>query len=554
GAAERVKEHLEIARENGSKIIGDPTIALDAITRQQATFTRQDLARFLHRHSADQEQFNAAFSHVLSSPELISLGEDNLGRVRFTSRDLVETEARLYRSCEGLSQHMSHGVSERLREEALSRASERGIDLSFEQVSAIEHLTESKDLGVIIGYAGAGKSTLLSVARDAWEEAGFRVRGFALSGIAAENLELGSGIESRTIASLEYGLSQGRDQISSDDILVIDEAGMIGLRQMERLTSLAEECGAKIVLVGDPQQLQAIEAGAAFRAIAERHNRVEITEVRRQREDWQRSATKDLAIGKVREALQSYEAHDQIHAAETREAARETLIESWDKSRQSNPEASRIILVHTNEERRNLNEQARERLKLTGELKDAISLTLEVGTREMGVGERIMLLKNDRGLGVKNGMLGEITELSSTHISLHLDTGREIAFDLKDYAHIDYGYAATIHKAQGVTVDCTHVLATPGLDRHSAYVALSRHRERLDLHYGQDDFDSLDRLTTTLSRDRAKDMVSDYVRESREIQEISIRDPASYDQDLNTRRLAPQSEIKIPPHLLKYQA
>ncbi|MFM9153791.1 MAG: Ti-type conjugative transfer relaxase TraA, partial [Methylocystis sp.] len=174
--------------------------------------------------------------------------------------------------------------------------------------------------------------------------------------------------------------------------------------------------------------------------------------------------------------------------------------------------------------------------------------------REMGVGERIMLLKNDRGLGVKNGMLGEITELSSTHISLHLDTGREIAFDLKDYAHIDYGYAATIHKAQGVTVDCTHVLATPGLDRHSAYVALSRHRERLDLHYGQDDFESLDRLTTTLSRDRAKDMVSDYVREPREIQEISIRDPASSDQDLNTRRLAPQSEIKIPRTLLKDQA
>ena len=119
-----------------------------------------------------------------------------------------------------------------------------------------------------------------------------------------------------------------------------------------------------------------------------------------------------------------------------------------------------------------------------------------------------------RGLGVKNGMLGEITQLSSTHMSLHLDNGRDISFDLKDYAQIDYGYAATIHKAQGVTVDHTHVLATPGLDRHSAYVALSRHRDSVDLHYGQDDFDSLDRLTTTLSRDRAKDMVSDYVQET----------------------------------------
>ena len=551
--AERTREHLEISRENGAKIIADPTIALDAITRQQATFTRQDLARFIHRHSTDKEQFNEAFSKVLSSPELVSLGEDDRGRLRFTSRDLVETELKLYRASEKLSHNLGHGVSDRLREEALSRAAERGMTLSSEQVAAVAHLTESKDLGLVIGYAGAGKSTLLSVAREAWEEAGYRVRGLALSGIAAENLELGSGIESRTIASLEYGLSQGRDQISSDDILVIDEAGMVGLRQMERLTSIAEQCGAKIVLIGDPEQLQAIEAGAAFRALAERHTRVEITEVRRQREDWQREATKDLANGKVREALQSYEAHDQIHVAETREDAREALIEGWDKSRQANPDASRIILVHTNDERHALNLQARERLKLAGELGDEISLKLEVGTRDMGLGERVMLLKNDRGLDVKNGMLGEITQLSSTHMSLHLDNGRDISFDLKDYNRIDYGYAATIHKAQGVTVDHTHVLATPGLDRHGAYVALSRHRDSVDLHYGQDDFDSLDRLTTTLSRDRAKDMVSDYAKAT-EFQEISIRDPASYDQDLNLRKFAPQSEIKIPQGLIQKQA
>jgi len=549
--AERTREHLEIARENGAKIIGDPTIALDAITRQQATFTRQDLARFIHRHSADKEQFNEAFSQVLSSPELVSLGEDDRGRLRFTSRDLVETELKLYRASEKLSQTFGHGVSDRLREEALSRAAERGMTLSVEQVAAVEHLTEPKDLGLVIGYAGAGKSTLLSVAREAWEESGYRVRGLALSGIAAENLELGSGIESRTIASLEYGLSQGRDQISSDDILVIDEAGMVGLRQMERLTSLAQEVNAKIVLIGDPEQLQAIEAGAAFRALAERHTRVEITEVRRQREDWQREATKDLANGKVREALQSYEAHDQLHAAETREEAREALIEGWDKSRQANPDASRIILVHTNDERRSLNDLARERLKLAGELRDEISLKLEVGTRDMGLGERVMLLKNDRGLGVKNGMLGEITQLSSTHMSLHLDNGRDISFDLKDYAQIDYGYAATIHKAQGVTVDHTHVLATPGLDRHSAYVALSRHRDSVDLYYGQDDFDSLDRLTTTLSRDRAKDMVSDYVQET---QTLKTKDLTSPNQDLEQSKLSPRSNIEIPQGLIQKQA
>ena len=61
-----------------------------------------------------------------------------------------------------------------------------------------------------------------------------------------------------------------------------------------------------------------------------------------------------------------------------------------------------------------------------------------------------------------------------------------------------------------MTVDRSHVLATPGLDAHGSYVALSRHRDGMDLHYGGDDFASRDRLVRILSRDRAKDMASDY--------------------------------------------
>jgi hypothetical protein len=90
------------------------------------------------------------------------------------------------------------------------------------------------------------------------------------------------------------------------------------------------------------------------------------------------------------------------------------------------------------------------------------------------------------------------------------DDGRGVAFDLKDYTKIDHGYAATIHKAQGMTVDRAHVLATPGLDAHGSYVALSRHRDGMDLHYGRDDFASQDKLITILSRNRAKEMASDY--------------------------------------------
>ena len=180
----------------------------------------------------------------------------------------------------------------------------------------------------------------------------YAVRGAALSGIAAEELENGSGIASRTIASMEHGWSQGRD------VLVIDEAGMVGTRQMERVLSHAADAGAKVVLVGDPQQLQAIEAGTAFRAINERHRSVEITEVRRQHQSWQQDGARHLSTGPTGEAIAAYADKGMAHQAETREAARSELVEHWDRERIAAPDQSRIILTHTNDEVRELNEAA----------------------------------------------------------------------------------------------------------------------------------------------------------------------------------------------------
>jgi Ti-type conjugative transfer relaxase TraA len=510
--AERLDEHHEIARANGERIIADPRIALDAITKQQATFTRRDLAMFIHRHSYGKEQFDRAMGAVQASPELVALGQDGRGQDRFTSREMIAVEDRLHRASELMAERRAHRVSELDQRRALARAEQRGLALSGEQKAAFEHVTQSRDLGVVVGYAGTGKSALLGVAREAWEDAGYRVQGLALSGIAAENLEGGSGIASRTVASLEHQWSQGRELLDARDVLVIDEAGMIGSRQMERLLSAAEKAGAKVVLVGDPEQLQAIEAGAAFRSIAERHSHVEITQVRRQHEDWQRDATRQLATGRTGEALAAYEARGMVHAAETRDQAREDLVERWDRDRVAEPGNSRIILTHTNDEVRDLNLTARDRLRQAGVLGEDVTVKAERGERAFAAGDRLMFLKNDRGLGVKNGMLGEIEQVSPTQMTVRLDAGRSVAFDLKDYAQVDHGYAATIHKSQGVTVDRTHVLATPGMDRHGAYVALSRHRDSVQLHYGRDEFEDLGKLTRVLSRERAKDMASDFAQ------------------------------------------
>ncbi|WP_316171418.1 MULTISPECIES: Ti-type conjugative transfer relaxase TraA [unclassified Bradyrhizobium] len=510
--ADRAEMHREIARSNGAQIIADPSIGLDAITRQQSTFTQRDMAKFAHRHSDGIDQFNELMSAMRSAPGLVELGNGSRGEERFTTREMIEAEQRLHRAAELMAERERHELRDADREAALARAKSRGLVLSGEQAEALAHITDGRDLGIVVGHAGAGKSAMLGVAREAWEAAGYEVRGAALSGIAAENLESGSGIVSRTIASLEHGWGQGRDLLTARDVLVIDEAGMVGTRQLERVLSHAAEAGAKVVLVGDPQQLQAIEAGAAFRSIHERHGGAEIGEVRRQREDWQRDATRDLANRRTGNALDAYRSHGLVHEAATREQARGALIDRWDRDRQASPDKSRIILTHTNDEVRALNEAARERMRAAGDLGDDVRLTVERGARNFASGDRLMFLQNERGLGVKNGTLGIVEHVSAQSMTVQTDDGRSVRFDLKDYNKIDHGYAATIHKAQGMTVDRVHVLATPGMDAHGSYVALSRHRDGVDLHYGRDDFAGRDRLVRTLSRDRAKDMASDYDR------------------------------------------
>jgi Ti-type conjugative transfer relaxase TraA len=510
--ADRAEMHREIARDNGLRIIADPSVALHAITHQQSTFTTRDMAKFAHRHSDGIDQFNEVMGAVRSAPDLVELGKDARGEDRFTTRAMIEAEQRLHRAAELMAERNGREVRDGDRETALAHAEARNLVLSTEQADALAHVTDGRDLSVVVGHAGTGKSAMLGVAREAWEAAGYEVRGAALSGIAAESLESGSGISSRTIASLEHGWGQGRDLLTTRDVLVIDEAGMVGTRQLERVLSHAAEAGAKVVLVGDPRQLQAIEAGAAFRSIYERHGGVEVGEVRRQREDWQRDATRYLATGRTGHALAAYRSHGMVHEAETREQARGDLIERWDSERQADRERSRIILTHTNDEVRALNEAARERTRTAGDLGDDVRLTVERGVRDFASGDRVMFLQNERGLGVKNGTLGTIEQVSAQSMTVQTDEGRSVQFDFKDYNKIDHGYAATIHKAQGMTVDRTHVLATPGLDAHGSYVALSRHRDGVELHFGRDDFVNEDRLTRTLSRDRAKDMALDYER------------------------------------------
>jgi Ti-type conjugative transfer relaxase TraA len=383
--AERRAEHDDIARRNGERIAEDPSIALDALTRQHSTFSKQDLARFVSRHTDGAEQFSSVLAKVEASSELVRLGVDGRGRERFSTREMVAAERRMEEEAAVLAERRRHQVSNLAATTAELGAAVRGLALGDEQRWAMKHALESGDLALVVGYAGTGKSAMLSVARDAWEGAGYRVRGAALSGIAAESLEAGSGISARTLASLEWGWAEGReaDRLTAKDVLVVDEAGMVGSRQMERVLSAARDAGAKVVLVGDPEQLQAIEAGAAFRAIAERHGAVEISEVRRQHDDWQRQATRELATGRTRDALERYEGAGAVQAHATKEAARAALIAGWAAERAAAPAQSRVILAYTRDDVAALNRLARERLREAGELGPEQAVQTERGERAM---------------------------------------------------------------------------------------------------------------------------------------------------------------------------
>jgi len=509
---ERLEAQKEIARQNGERIIADPGKALEALVAHHATFTERDVRRYLETRTEGREQFHKALEKVMGSSELVALNAGQYGDGRYSTVGMVELERKVLTDAEALHARAGHHVGG-----MRAAAAGQGAGLSAEQEKALTHVLADGDLKLVMGVAGTGKSTLLAAAREAWESQGFHVSGAALSGIAAEGLERASGMPSRTLASLEHAWGKGYDRLGPKDVLVIDEAAMAGTRQLSAFVSEALTADAKLVLLGDTEQLQAIEAGAPFRGILSAVGAANLEEVRRQRELWQRTATRQLSTGATAQALAAYADNGRIRAHSTVEDARAAVLASWSASVAIG--GSVLMLAHTRKDVRELNELARALRKGRGELGDGVVVETERGQREMAVGERIYFLRNEKGLGVKNGTLAEVLAVDGSEIAVRTigPERREVLFDTKLYRHIDYGYAATIHKTQGATVDRTVVLATPGLDRHLTYVALSRHRDAAELHYAREQFSSREALVDLLSRARPKDMATDYVGREAEV-------------------------------------
>jgi Ti-type conjugative transfer relaxase TraA len=548
----RLVEHQELAERNGERLKANPEIALEAITRQQSTFTHQDLARFVNRHTKDETQFTEVYDLVKASAEIVYLGKDDANRERYTTNTMLTMETEMLATANKLNTTHQHIVPEQHQKAALENRT-----LSEEQLEAFNHLVGNKDLVCVIGYAGTGKSYVLGAARDAWERSDLRVTGATLSGIAAENLESGSGIKSYTVANRLWHWERGNHRLTDKDVLVIDEVGMLGSRQMTAVLAEVAKAKAKVAIVGDFEQLQAIEAGAAGRAIAEEVGYVTLSDIRRQIEPWQKAATKDFAENRTKEGLLAYEKHDNIHKFITKAEAIKNMVEQWDEVHSQSPEKSQIMLAYTKAEVKDLNDYARSLCRKHGELGEDFGVKTARGIREFAVGDRVYFLRNENHtLHVKNGTLGTIKELDGTNFTIKLDAPNikqqdAVQFSVKDYRDIEHGYAATIHKAQGITVDRAHVLASKYFDKHTTYVAMSRHKDGADLYYAREEFAGFHELTRVLGRDGAKDVTLDYAQnrnielnETKSLQINQFEQQERYSAVLNQERMQ-QAEQRL---------
>jgi Ti-type conjugative transfer relaxase TraA len=466
--------HSEIEMEIAARLAS--LKAIERITEGRATFTQHEVVRFTAEEAqgigigADRS-IEAARDTLANAQQIVPLGLID-GELRYTTQEILELEAKMLAGVERSIQQETARVS--------LQAVEAGIlmkpTIKDEQAEAVRHIAaNSGRIAVVTGDAGTGKTFMLDTVREVFEAEGFAVRGAALAGKAAQGLEDGAGISSQTIFSLLHDLRSENPTRPLDErtVLVIDEAGMVGTRQLAELVRLTEEASAKLVLVGDGKQLQAIEIGGGFQAIGGLVGEARLSDIIRQVSEEDRRAVRALSQGFANEALQHYAASGNLEIAQDREKAKELLLSAWEREGVSRPNEN-LILCGKNIDAIALNREAQLRRELAGQLGKE---NVQVGNESFHQGDRILFTRNHRGLGVKNGDLGTVVMLDEAlgTLTVELDSGKTRTLSAASYDDVRLGYAVTTHKAQGMTATNGFILTDEAMqDRELSYVQASR--------------------------------------------------------------------------------
>jgi len=473
----------------------DTARVLDALTRHNATFTGRDLDRLLARQlgqAAAAGEIEAVRAVVMASPDLRVLDDPDAASGRYSTRQVQKEEQAVLAAAAALA---GRPMGEVARDAAAGRG------LRPDQQAAFDHATAAGHLKLIAGRAGTGKSYTLAAIRAAHAAAGRRVIGLAPTHTVVRDMQ-GDGFgAAATVHSALFRLKNGKMRWGPETVVIVDEAAMLGTAILKELLVAADQAGAKLVLAGDDRQLASIERGGMFAELFKRHAHAEITEVVRQK-GWQRRAAQDLAVYRFDKAVDAFEAAGAILWRDTPAAALDALVVAWGQDRADwrrdhpgQPDERRFVFAYTNKEVDALNARLRALCRAQGELRgpdvvfDVCHRAPDPGAAEVlhrtafAVGDRVQFTRTDKAAGLVNGEVATITHLDAGTgaIRARLDTaagpGREVAWNAHAFNGFRHGYAGTIHKGQGKTLDRTYLLHSRHWTAAPAYVALTRQRK-----------------------------------------------------------------------------
>ncbi len=508
-AGSEIVERAETIRQANQEAARDPEKVLAALTRNNATFTERDLDRFLTKQlggegQEEKKEVARVRTAVLKSRELVALHDRETGEVagRFTTREVREQERAAMAAAGGLSRQKSGAVSVRSAEAATAART-----LRPDQVTAFEHAIGAGHLKLIEGRAGTGKSYTLAAVRDAHERDGKRVVGLAPTNAVAQDLAADGFREARTVHAALFALKNGRTEWDKRTVVVVDEAAMLDTRVTGELLDAARQAGAKVILAGDDRQLASIERGGLFAELRQRHGSAEITEVTRQRVDWQRQAARDLAEGRFAEAVGAFDQAGAITWTDRQDEARSALVEAWKRDAGERPGQSRFVFAYTNRDVDALNAELRQVRRERGELVGGdVQLDTKHGVAAFAVGDRVQFTDTDKKLGIYNGNVGTITRLdpATGEMAAALDgagkEGREVTWSAAGFEGFRHGYAGTIYKGQGKTLDRTYLYHTEHWRSAASYVALTRQRESAEVFVARETAQDAGQLARQMGR------------------------------------------------------
>lgn len=455
----------------------------DGLTSHGTTFDRLDLLRGICESIAPGSPASGTALEqladgVLALPDAVQLGDGT-----YTTRWLLDAEAEALAAASDLRHQEVAGVPEPEIEAAIKVAG-----MSGEQASMVRALTgPGTGLRVVVGPPGSGKTAALRAAYRAWTAAGVPVHGVALSGLAARGLQQAAMIPTQTVASVLQQLRPGLPgPVPAGGVLVVDEAGMVGTKDLNTLLQAAQERGFALVLVGDHKQLPEINAGGLFAHLCDQPE-VELTANHRQQAEWERHALADFRAGRVPAAMDALLAHERVHIHPDSTSQITSAAADYLHATATIPPERVGLLAATRAQSRALNEAVRELREAAGHLTGpTLSAVTPDGRLALRSGDRVSITSPDRERGLLNGQMGHVTAVDPQQGSavVHIDDGRELTLgpDFLARGKLAHGYASTIHKAQGQTHQVTFIVGSPALTAETAYTALSRATSEHHLH------------------------------------------------------------------------